>query len=91
PQNLLRKGYNNTALWIPYSQKMNYYNSGFIGGFLYNLKVEAMDEPKCYSKEAISEITQKYQKLPEAKILPSNEQPNIVFVMIQSFSDRDLL
>ena len=43
--------------------KMNYYNTGFIGGFLYNLKVEAMDQPKGYSKEAISEITQKYQKV----------------------------
>ena len=30
--------------------KMNYYNTGFIGGFLYNLKVEAMDQPKGYSK-----------------------------------------
>ncbi|MGC3164602.1 LTA synthase family protein, partial [Enterococcus faecium] len=32
PDNLLRKAYNKTALWIPYSQKMNYYNTGFIGG-----------------------------------------------------------
>ena len=51
PDNLLRKAYNKTALWIPYSQKMNYYNTGFIGGFLYNLKVEPMDEPEGYSKE----------------------------------------
>lgn len=71
--------------------KMNYYNTGFIGGFLYNLKVEAMDQPKGYSKEAISEITQKYQKLAEAKTLPSNEQPNIVFVMSESFSNPDHL
>ena len=47
--------------------KMNYYNTGFIGGFLYNLKVEAMDQPKGYSKEAISEITQKYQSWPRRK------------------------
>ncbi|HAP4413514.1 TPA: sulfatase-like hydrolase/transferase [Enterococcus faecalis] len=91
PQNLLRKAYNKTALWIPYSQKMNYYNTGFIGGFLYNLKVEAMDQPKGYSKEAISEITQKYQKLAETKTVPSNEQPNIVFVMSESFSNPDHL
>ena len=68
--------------------KMNYYNTGFIGGFLYNLKVEAMDQPKGYSKEAISEITQKYQKLAETKTVPSNEQPNIVFVMSESFQIR---
>ncbi|NSN53402.1 sulfatase-like hydrolase/transferase, partial [Enterococcus faecalis] len=66
-------------------------NTGFIGGFLYNLKVEAMDQPKGYSKEAISEITQKYQKLAEAKTVPSNEQPNIVFVMSESFSNPDHL
>ncbi|MGH2176871.1 LTA synthase family protein, partial [Enterococcus faecalis] len=70
PQNLFRKAYNKTALWIPYSQKMDYYNTGFIGGFLYNLKVEAMDQPKGYTKEAISEITQKYQKLAETKTVP---------------------
>ena len=52
---------------------------------LYNLKVEAMDQPKGYSKEAISRNYQKYQKLAEAKTLPSNEQPNIVFVMSESF------
>ncbi len=31
--NLLRQAYDRTALWIPYSQKMNYYNTGFIGAF----------------------------------------------------------
>jgi len=46
PNNLLRKAYNKTALWIPYSQKMNYYNTGFIGGFLYNLKIDPMEKPK---------------------------------------------
>ena len=63
PDNLLRRAYNKTALWIPYSQKMNYYNTGFIGGFLYNLKVEPMEQPKGYSKEKIDEIKQKYQML----------------------------
>ncbi|MGM0125330.1 hypothetical protein IGI37_002728 [Enterococcus sp. AZ194] len=88
PNNLLRKEYNKTALWIPYSQKMNYYNTGFIGGFLYNLKVEAMDKPEGYSKEKILEITKKYQK--EAESLNetrSKEAPNIVYIMSESFSD----
>ena len=57
PNNLLRKAYNKTALWIPYSQKMNYYNTGFIGGFLYNLKIDPMEKPKGYSEEKIKEIT----------------------------------
>ncbi|EGP4900571.1 LTA synthase family protein [Enterococcus faecium] len=92
PDNLLRKAYNKTALWIPYSQKMNYYNIGFIGGFLYNLKVEPMDEPEGYSKAKIKEITEKYQKLADEKNKAVEEEsPNIVFVMSESFSDPSRL
>ena len=88
PSNLLRKAYNRTAYWISYSQKMNYYNTGFIGGFLFNLKVEAMDKPEGYSKEAIEKIADKYAK--EAEKSNKNkldEQPNIIFVMSESFSN----
>lgn len=88
PNNLLRKAYNQTALWIPYSQKMNYYNTGFIGGFLYNLKVEPMERPEGYSKEKINEITEKYQAIADKKNqMASDEQPNIIYVMSESFSD----
>lgn len=88
PNNLLRKAYNQTALWIPYSQKMNYYNTGFIGGFLYNLKVEPMERPEGYSKEKINEITEKYQAIADEKNqTASDEQPNIIYVMSESFSD----
>lgn len=88
PNNLLRKAYNQTALWIPYSQKMNYYNTGFIGGFLYNLKVEPIERPEGYSKEKINEITKKYQATADEKNqTASDEQPNIIYVMSESFSD----
>lgn len=87
PNNLLRKQYDKTALWIPYSQKMNYYNTGFMGGFLFNLKVEAMDEPDNYSKKTITEITEKYNKQVTAIKDAEEEQPNIIFVMSESFSD----
>ncbi|KAF1296304.1 hypothetical protein BAU15_15110 [Enterococcus sp. JM4C] len=88
PNNLLRKEYNKTALWIPYSQKMNYYNTGFIGGFLYNLKVEAMDKPADYSKEKVLEVTKKYQaKATELNKTRTQEAPNIVYIMSESFSD----
>lgn len=88
PNNLLRKAYNQTGLWIPYSQKMNYYNTGFIGGFLYNLKVEPMERPEGYSKEKINEITEKYQAIADEKNqTASDEQPNIIYVMSESFSD----
>ncbi|WP_206911706.1 hypothetical protein IGL98_002419 [Enterococcus sp. DIV0840] len=86
--NLLRKAYDRTALWIPYSQKMNYYNTGFMGGFLYNLKVEAMDKPENYSKKTIEKITNKYtDKIKETNASTQEEQPNIIFVMSESFSD----
>lgn len=87
PNNLLRQAYNKTALWIPYSQKMNYYNTGFIGGFLYNLKVEVMPEPEGYSEARVKEIVDKYQTTEEK----STEKPNIIFVMSESFSDPQLL
>lgn len=86
--NFLRKAYDRTALWIPYSQKMNYYNTGFMGGFLYNLKVEAMDKPDNYSKKTIEEITTKYtDTIQESNADTQEEQPNIIFVMSESFSD----
>ena len=80
--NLLRRAYNQTALWIPYSQKMNYYNVGFVGGFLYNLRVDAMDKPTGYSKQRIQEIVDKYQVA-----TTEEETPNIIYVMSESFSD----
>lgn len=91
--NLLRKGFNRTALWIPYSQKMNYYNVGFVGGFLYNLKVIPMDEPEGYSKEAVAEIVTRYQKQADQanEKLADAEAPNIVYVMSESFSDPNRL
>jgi phosphoglycerol transferase MdoB-like AlkP superfamily enzyme len=86
--NLLRKAYNRTALWIPYSQKMNYYNTGFIGGFLFNLRVDAMDEPDNYSKATMKEIAQKYtEEAAETNKSRDEETPNIVYVMSESFSD----
>ncbi|PAB00119.1 LTA synthase family protein [Enterococcus canintestini] len=82
--NLLRKAYNKTALWIPYSQKMNYYNVGFVGGFLYNLRVEAMTKPQDYSAEKVASVVKKYQGDAETD---SKEKPNIIYVMSESFSD----
>lgn len=92
PNNLLRKQFDKTAFWIPYSQKMNYYNNGFMGGFLYNLKVEPMAKPKDYSNEKITAITKKYQAIEQdASNSLAQEQPNIIFVMSESFSDPQRL
>ena len=82
--NLLRKAYNKTALWIPYSQKMNYYNTGFMGGFLYNLPVDAMEKPENYSEAAVKKVTKTYEAKQNEE---DTEKPNIVYVMSESFSD----
>lgn len=84
----LKKQYSKTALWIPYSQKMNYYNTGFVAGFMYNLKVEAMEKPANYSQQEVERIVENYQHLAEEEARHTlQDQPNIVFIMSESFSD----
>ena len=85
----LKKQYSKTALWIPYSQKMNYYNTGFVAGFMYNLKVEAMEKPnELFTQEEVERIVENYRQLAEEEARHTlQEQPNIVFIMSESFSD----
>lgn len=90
--NLLRQAFNQSATWVSYSQEMNYYNVGFIGGFLYNFHVEAMEEPSGYSEEAIQKIVAKYTKLAsENNQETDTEQPNIIYIQSESFSDPSRL
>ncbi|AQP54357.1 hypothetical protein CBF34_01745 [Vagococcus penaei] len=93
PNNILKKGYDRSALWIPYSQKMNYYNVGFVGGFLYNTTVEGMAEPEGYSKEAINKIVTKYNQVAQQAndVKETSEKPNVVYIMAESFSNPNLL
>lgn len=90
PGNVLRYAYDRYAHWIPYSQQMNYYNNGFIGGFLYNIGVDAMGKPADYSKNQIIDIVQKYEKkaseINETRPAVINDV-NIIYVMNESFSD----
>lgn len=89
PGNVLRKEYDKTAKWIPYSQKMNYYNTGFMGGFMYNLRVDAMEKPAGYSKDKMEAIVTEYQNKAEVlnKADQAKEAPNVVYIMSESFSD----
>lgn len=94
PGNLVKAAYDRHAYWIPYSQQMNYYNNGFIGGFLYNLGVEAMTKPAGYSEEQIIKVVQEYKekavKVNQTR-LASIKDVNIVYVMNESFSDPSAL
>ncbi|MGY3777195.1 LTA synthase family protein [Isobaculum melis] len=92
--NLLKKMYDQHAYWIPYSQEMNYYNNGFLGGFFYNFPIDAMNEPTNYSKEEIERIVTKYTKTAKTINQTRTEnqvKPNIVFIMSESFSDIETL
>lgn len=63
---------------------MNYYNTGFMGGFLYNLPVDAMEKPENYSEAAVKKVTKTYEAKQNEE---DTEKPNIVYVMSESFSD----
>ncbi|UJF15519.1 hypothetical protein LZ578_11230 [Jeotgalibaca sp. MA1X17-3] len=60
--NILKKAYDRTAYWIPYSQQMNYYNNGFVAGFLYNFSSSPMQLPEGFSEEGMDVLIEKYQK-----------------------------
>jgi phosphoglycerol transferase MdoB-like AlkP superfamily enzyme len=88
--NLLKKAYDRTAYWIPYSQQMNYYNTGFVAGFLYNLSAAPMEMPADYSQEKIDELKVTYQQFADGinaertAVLP---ETNVIFIMNESFAD----
>lgn len=88
--NKIRAAYDPYAYWIPYSQQMNYYNNGFVGGFLYNLKTESIDKPVEYSETNIKKLVAAYEKEADRVNQVRNEsfeEINLVFIMNESFSD----
>lgn len=88
--NVLKKAYDRTAYWIPYSQQMNYYNNGFVAGFLYNFSSSPMQLPKGFSEEGMDFLIEKYQKKAD-EINQSREkkqvEANVVYIMNESFVD----
>lgn len=90
PGNKLKAAYDPHAYWIPYSQDMNYYNNGFIGGFLYNLQTKPMEEPSGYSRTRMEELAEKYRSISEnlnEERSGKLAETNVVFVMNESFAD----
>lgn len=88
--NLLKKAYDRTAYWIPYSQQMNYYNTGFVAGFLYNLSAAPMAMPTDYSQEKIAELKATYQQLADeinAGRTAAMPEMNVIYIMNESFAD----
>lgn len=73
---------------IPWNQKVNYSQNGFVYAFTGNLNQNLMDKPDGYSEEAIAEIAQKYSGMPDtASGKAPAEQPNIMYLMDEAFFD----
>lgn len=79
------------ADWRKASQPYNYTVNGFLGAFLYNLDVPAMDRPDGYSRAAMQEIAQEYARRAQAtnrdRTPRALEDVNVVSVLSESFSD----
>ncbi|GIP26861.1 phosphoglycerol transferase [Paenibacillus sp. J23TS9] len=73
---------------IPWNQKVNYAQNGFVYAFAGNLKQKLMEKPEGYSQEAIAAIAKKYSALPDrTSVNGSAEQPNIMYMMDEAFFD----
>ena len=86
-------------MWM---QDRYYRNYGVITGFLTNLTVLKIDEPDGYSQEAVEAVEQQVQTAAEtqeplyedsyaAKTADPVKQPNIIYMMDESFWDLDRL
>lgn len=79
------------AVWTGANQPRNYLLNGFIGGYLYNLNVEAMQEPEEYSAQVMDRIATRYSavatEINEGRSRPNLEGVNVVLVLAEAFSD----
>ncbi|MDN5744307.1 MAG: sulfatase-like hydrolase/transferase [Nocardioidaceae bacterium] len=91
PGNIWRGLYEATGdHWRYWNQKTNYRSNGFVGGFLFNMPIEAMAKPKEYNETELSVIAERYKKAAQqinASRKGSLDDVNVVFVLSESFSD----
>ncbi|KAF9115661.1 hypothetical protein BGX30_006201, partial [Mortierella sp. GBA39] len=72
---------------IPWNQKVNYAQNGFVYAFAGNLMQNLIEKPEGYSKEAIEAIAQKYGASTGTPPTKAVEQPNIMYMMDEAFFD----
>lgn len=90
PRNLWRALYDIDAEWTPWSQLHNYRANGFVGGFLYNMPIDAMTKPDGYDEATMSLLSDRYAERAaqlNAGRENSLEDFNVVFVLSESFTD----
>jgi phosphoglycerol transferase MdoB-like AlkP superfamily enzyme len=85
-----RSAFDSTGLrWRAWDQRVNFQRNGFIAGTLYNTHVNAMTEPKGYSKATIDAITRRYQaqaaQMNQGRT-GSLDKTNVVIILSESFS-----
>jgi phosphoglycerol transferase MdoB-like AlkP superfamily enzyme len=66
-----------------------YENYGFIYGFSSSVVDRGMDKPDEYSEEEIDEITAKVEEEKEDTTVTSEDAPNVICVLLESFCDPD--
>ncbi|NYI43392.1 hypothetical protein BJ993_000472 [Nocardioides aromaticivorans] len=76
--------------WRYWNQKTNYRSNGFLGGFLFNMPVDAMKQPKGYDEAAMADVAHRYTALADrinAHRKGSLDDVNVVLVLSESFTD----
>jgi hypothetical protein len=92
PGNGARAAYNVLgATWTPWSQQRNYLGNGFVGGFLYNLDVPDVVEPRGYGAAEMARIAATYrgaaEEINRTRERDGLDDVNVVMVLDESFSD----
>jgi hypothetical protein len=79
------------ATWTPWSQQRNYLGNGFVGGFLYNLDVPDVEEPRSYNAAEMDLIVARYRAAAEQinrdRAHDGLDDVNVVMILDESFSD----
>ncbi|WP_028655932.1 LTA synthase family protein [Nocardioides sp. J54] len=76
--------------WRYWNQKTNYRSNGFVGGFLFNMPIDAMKQPRGYDAATMADVADRYTALAErvnAGRTGSLDDVNVVLVLSESFSD----
>ena len=78
---------NSKVAIVKWNQIDNYEVNGFLFGFLSNLQNKTFEKPNGYSKQKVRETAQKYVSYSEEKTNTSSPNPNIIYIMSESFWD----
>lgn len=92
PRNGIRSSYEAVgASWLEWRQADNYFENGFVAGFLFNTFPEAMERPAGYSRTTMAEIARRYtQRAEDLNVGRSSDaldDLNVVLLLSETFSD----